>query len=329
MVFFLLFLDEVGFLWYNDRVNLKKGGELLRFTNITELIRSDGLESLLRMCGEKELCITSTASDYQFFSALCRSAPMLRGNPLVCRINRFLTVILQEPVSLSEDAAEYLWRESAAFFLEADGESVLRAWEIADSEDGEEKELDVCPRCSLSDFFDGNCLFYTSQRSWEAWRDEMKNTCEKAFEEDFEGVCVTLPKDFVFRSPHPYGVELLLRRKNEQDDARDLLLSQLFRFLSEECFQHGKTILCRVECRGSEAVRLFSYAESRVGLPTLTWSLSPSRDFSDLIAFSGACHQNPIASALQRSDYDTAMEFHAALREYAAVYPLGKLQILE
>lgn len=298
----------------------------MRVTNITELIWSHDLEALLRMCGEEEALIGCDASDYERFFAFCRSADLLHGNKLVHRITCFLSSLLQRRVSLCEETAEHLWRESAEVILvTAAGHSL---WERFVSEDDEVAEFDVCPRCALSDFFDGNALLNTAQASWEAWRDEMSLICKRAFEQDFFGIFLTLPREFAFCSPHPYRVGMALMQK-DGEDAKNLLLAQAFRFLSEECLKRNKTLLCRVECDGNEAFKLFSYAQAQVGLPRLIWSPSMFKDCQALFAFNGAYHSNAVECALQKRDYPTKESFEAALRFCADCYPLGKLQIIE
>jgi hypothetical protein len=162
----------------------------MRITNITELVWSHESEALLRMCGEEERLIGCDASDYERFFALCRSASLLRGNRLAHRIACFISSLVRHPVELCAENAEILWRESSEALLATSVERSLR--ESFAPEQSEAENLDICPRQAYSDFFDGNCLLNTSQDSWEAWCDEMKVYCEKAFEQGFFGIFLTI-----------------------------------------------------------------------------------------------------------------------------------------
>ncbi|MBE6628512.1 MAG: hypothetical protein E7629_06255 [Ruminococcaceae bacterium] len=298
----------------------------VRITNITELVWGRDLEALLRMCGEKECFIDDSASDYQRFCSLCRSAHLLPGNRLAYRASKILETLLEHPVDLCEENAESLWIESAERLLVTnvsptygDRFSALEA---------DEKCLDICPRCALSDFWNGNSFLNTSRSAWEPWRDEMEARWEDAFQKELFGVSLTLPRGFVFQSPNPYAVDTALRKRESEAD-RNLLLAQVFRFLSEKCFKSKKILLCRVECDAKEAVRLLSYAEAKVGLSRLILCLVPSCDHPTLTSFCGVPHLNAVECALQRCDYPTDADFLAALRRCADLYPLGNLMILE
>ena len=294
----------------------------MRFANVTELIWSDELEALLRMCGEEERLIGVAASDYDRFFALCRSAHLLRGNLLIHRISSFLASILNRPVSLSEKTAEEIWKDSAEYFLFANVSRSL--WEDFNAESTAEKELDICPRLSISNFFDGDLFLSTSQKSWEAWRDEMRDICDKSLGNACSGVMLLLPKAFVFSSPHPYQIGRILQSPKREEEDQNLMIAQLFRFLSEDCSERKLSLLCRVECDPREAVKLFAYAEEQVGLLRLIWSLAVSQSLDALIAFSGKPHQNSVEAALPSSEV-SASRLHA----FSEGYPLGKLMILE
>lgn len=295
-------------------------------TNVTELIWSRELEMLLRMCGEPECFIDDTASDYQRFFAFCRSAKLLRSNRIARRISNFLETLLMHPVDLCEDNAQSLWKESAVRILATDLSKAH--WECFVDLKEENDCLDVCPRCARSDFFDGNSLLNTSQNAWEPWRAEMETACGAFFQKGLSGACLVLPNGFVFQSPHPYGVGLALQHRCEEGE-ENLLLAQAFRFLSEACQKKDKTLLCRIECDAEEAIKLFSYTERQVGLSPMLLCLAPSCDLQKAIVFCGISHPNAVGCALQKQDYPTEADFFAALRRYAALYPLGKLRILE
>ena len=298
----------------------------MRITNITELVWGRDLEALLRMCGEKERFIDDSASDYQRFCSLCRSAHLLPGNRIVHRTSKILETLLEHPVDLCEENAESLWIESAERLL-ANHIPPMHGDRFSASEaDGE--CLDVCPRCALSDFWDGNSFLNTSRSAWEPWRDEMEARWEEAFQTELFGVSLTIPRGFVFQSPNPYAVGTALRKRESEED-RNLLLAQAFRFLSEKCTKRERALLCRVECDEGEAIRLFSYAEAKVGLSRLILCLAPSCDHPTLTSFCGVPHSNAVECALQRRDYPTDADFLAALRQCADLYPLGKLMILE
>ena len=292
----------------------------MRISNITELIWNDEWAALLRICGEKEAAVGASASDYERFLAICRSAHLLRGNPMLHRLSSFLTELLKHPISLSQEVAEEIWRETAAYFLFAD--DVRDLWETFEASPMEAPRDDACPRLAASDFWNGDCLLNTAASSWETWSEEICQRCDQAFEDAFQGVMLTLTKGFVFSSPHPYSVERALQREERDQREQGLLLSQLFRVLAVSCLEREKTIVCRVECDPTEAIKLFSYAEGQVGLPRLIWCLEAFHAPAGLIAFSGRYHKNSVEAAQPKNETTAAR-----LQDFSGNYPFGNLWI--
>ena len=299
----------------------------MRATNLTELVWNDEIEGLLRMCGEEESFIGGMASDYERFCALSRSVHLLQGHPFLHHLSCFLREVLEIPLFLSIEDAEVIWRLGADRLLER---SLSKEdWQTFAVRQQEKFTLPTPRSFDISRFFKGNHLLNTKATSWDAWRIELQALCQDAFEKGFSGMTLVLPKDFSFVSPDPYHVGLSLQKKKKENADDAFLLAQLMRFLSEKCLQRDQILLLRVECDPLQAVKLVSYTEDRVGLPSLIWNVTPLVDPEPLLRWNAVKHQNVVGCALCRRDYECDDQWNEALQGYAERYPIGRLQVIE
>ncbi len=296
-------------------------------TNLTELFWNAETEGLLRMCGETENAICHTASDYERFAAVCRSAELLQGHSFLHRLSCFLREVLDVSHTISLENAERIWQMSAERLLEK--ELSLSDWQTFSAAEAEESTLREPELLELSGCFDGNRLMQSKTASWEDWRREMEGLCRDAFEQGVCGVYLVLPKAFCFSAPDPYHVTLALQRKTPTSTDQSVLFSQLFRFLAGECEKREVTLILRAQGDPAQVFELLSYAEARVGLPPLIWNLLPTVDPAPLLSLTAAPHKHLVRCALSRGDYPTQAEWHKALLSSARKYPSGMLLNLQ
>ena len=83
-------------------------------SNPAELLRSQELCGVLRLCGVCEDESGASASDWELFLSFCRCLPLLKGHLLAARAERLLQKTLLFSLPLCEENAVALWREGIA-----------------------------------------------------------------------------------------------------------------------------------------------------------------------------------------------------------------------
>ena len=301
-------------------------------TNLTELIWDERMTSLLRLCGESERYLGEQASDYERFFALCRALPLLKGHPLPLRIAAFLKNKLSISTPLKPENVEKIWKKSAKALLEDPVLQNLQKPNLFERKSGDDavflKDLFLGgAELARSRVIRANRFCNTRLTSCDAWQEEIKKHCLAAAKTGFFATALELPKGYTFRSPHPYRIDAILQKKKRTTQDQTLLLSQLARYLAEECISYNQAFLVRIEGDSAEAIKLFFYLKETVGLPFLLWNLPPQGDFDRLIDFSAQLHKRPVICVLNKKDFPEPQSRRAFLRDLATRYPFGRLRV--
>ncbi|MBQ9805613.1 MAG: hypothetical protein IJW49_03795 [Clostridia bacterium] len=283
-------------------------------TNITELIRSDELTCLLRLCGESQDVIGEKASDYTYFQAVCRALPLLQGHsflPFLCR----LFDLMQVDYSPQSPNAESIWMQSSDF-LER---TALSAELLANP------ESNLCFSLSYSwkengvyPVIDATSWRLTEARDWNSWKRELNDSWKKASSCD----CIKLSVDLPEKTPSLYHVDLALRSKGDNR----ILSAQLLRFLCIACYQENKTLV--VEANRHEAELLCTHLqqlEKALALPSLILSVQTMQDLQAFLAFAKQSHCMDIRLGVP----STALKSELDLPSIASAYPIGRLFLYE
>lgn len=291
-------------------------------SNLTEAIRSEEMNALLRLCDVAEKDIHG--SDYVYFSSVCKVFAHFVGHPL----HDHIAALLKERFSLSEnlssDNCPEIWRQTADMLFE----SPLKALDLLPREecawlcDG--VTLPALPS-NVTPVLNAALLLETGKNDLAAWQAEILEVITDFSQKGCHTVLLTLPYDFAFVMPDVYHVGQALTKRNRSCVTRSLLLAQLTRFLCEKLLKTDMRLHLRVECRGGEAVALLSYVESCVGLPFFAWSAPDSRDWDALLAFVSRPMRAESRMCLWTSDIPEKEAAISLLRLAASRYPMRRI----
>ncbi|MBQ9806705.1 MAG: hypothetical protein IJW49_09405 [Clostridia bacterium] len=293
-----------------------------RISNVCELLWSDEVCGLLRLCGAEEHKIGEVASDYERFSALCKALPMLKRHP----IKQAVTDLLKTHFAVSEQPCDITWhtvaqaleeRESAPTdFLPREPVSCLLS------------TIALPPLPShISPMLDAEALLHASTNALETWREELRQTLLRFVRAGCHTVRFLLPASYTFTAPTVYHVQEALGMKKRTLETEHLLRSQLFRELCTICRDMSVRLLLHLSCAGEEAVALLRYAEECVGLPHLYWS-ADGRANDVLLRFQMQAHEAPVYWVLRLSDVPSDVELETVLACVAARYPITRLRFV-
>lgn len=292
-------------------------------TNPAELLRSEELYGILRLCGVGADEGSAAASDLELFLSFCRAFPLLRGHLVALRLETLLRQTLSLSLPLCEEHAVTLWREST----ERLKSSPLRLtsllsptvpW-LCEREEYVGKVLTHLPFV-----YSAELLFVRRGETLGSWHARVRSTVERLAASGSVGVRLCLPEDYHFSAPNPYAVETALARTRRDAAAKDLLLSQLAREVSEACVAAGLPLTVEFACDTS-ASELLRYVRSTVGLPEVTVAAGARETRNALIGLSA---ELDLRIALRLSDTPTAAEMRAAMESVAARYPIGRVRLI-
>lgn len=301
-------------------------------SNLTELIWDERIDALLRLCGESERYFGEQASDFERLFALFCALEQLKGHPLPLRLAAFLKTEFSISCPLKRENLEIIWKKSAeALWADPDLQKLPKP-DLFAVQEGDDAVF-------LKDLFLGGAMLartrlvggnrFEKTRATESavWKEEIKKRCLAAANTGFLGELLVLPESYRFHSPHPYRIDAILQKKKRTPQDQTLLLSQLARYLAEECISYNQAFLVRIEGDPAEAIKLFSYLEKTVGLPFLLWNLPPEGEMDLLLEFSAQHHKRPVICALNKKDFPEPQARRAYLRKLATRYPFGRIRV--
>ena len=292
------------------------------YHNITEMLWSDELQGLLRICGAQEREIGDVASDYEKLCALARSMPLLKGHPITARVTAILRDCFAITKPLSADTCEEIWRVSGEALLQNPISQITLA---TDGDVSLPTAEDLFQRFKQSSAFSALLFARTRAKSLDVWMREIESMLYDAVRSGCKMLFFGLPEAFEDRKPSIYHVNMTLHRGVQGKGDLDLLYAQLVRILAQVCQKYELALLLRVECHPDEVINLLSRVEREVGLPHIIWSTPRTDTRDELLHFSAKSHENSVFAAVFRADYQTDDDFIKALAEWARVYPIGQL----
>ena len=298
------------------------------YQNITEILWSDELCGVLRLCGTEEKMLGDTASDYEKFRAIASAMPLLNGHPMQERVTSLLASRLGIEVPLTLDNCETVWKLSAEALLtgEIPRAAVLSGAETAQIDS---KRPVIRRNITLSSALSTLFLTRTAAKSFDTWMREIESVLYDAAQNRYKRVFFGLPAAYTDRKPSVYHVDMTLHKGIKEKADCDLLYAQLMRCLSQFSQKYTRVLVLRIDCAPSEALSLLERVEKEVGLPPLIWTTSREDVREEMIKFSAKPHENSVTAALLRRDYPSDSAFSAAVLDWATRYPVGRLMGIE
>lgn len=298
------------------------------YQNITEILWSDELCGLLRLCGTEEKMLGEAASDYEKFRAIASAMPLLNGHPMQERVASLLASRFGIEVPLTLDNCETVWKLSAEALLtgEIPSAAVLSETKTAASDT---KTLAIRRNVTLSSALSTLFLTRTAAKSFDTWMREIEGVLYDAAQNRYKRVFFGLPSAYTDRKPSIYQVDMTLHKGIKEKADYDLLYAQLMRCLSQFAQKYTRVLVLRIDCAPSEVISLLERVEKEVGLPPLIWTTLREDVREEMIKFSAKPHQNSVTAALLRRDYPTDATFSAAIADWATRYPVGRLMGIE
>lgn len=283
----------------------------MELSNITELIRTDEICRLLRLCGADERRIGAEASDYEFFSTLCDAVPLLTGHPLLHALENALKNELGVTASISPDTCCILWKTCADRLLQI---RRFKPLTIAPFE-----APDWTPPMWRVDqthiLLEGASLLPTKACSWSEWEAEMRVTLDVFCKSGGDVVLFAPDAAVCAEVPNLYRVEQSLRHGVHTP----MLTAQVFRFLAVELQKRNMILLIDTKLCGEGVLNLLNYAERSVGLPRLIWMGADRDTCQALWAWQSCPHGFEIRYAVNKAITDRE------LQAIAHTYPIGRL----
>lgn len=294
------------------------------YQNITEMLWSEDMTSLLRLCGAKEREIGDEASDYEKLSALAKSMPLLAGHPITARVAVLLEGVFSISVPLTPDTVADIWHQTAnQLLLSPIPKSNFDVANI--TAENLTAPTDLREIIRQSDAFSALLFARTKAKSLDGWMREIESVMHDVVRSGCKTLFFGLPEAFADRKPSIYHVDMTLHKGVQGKGDLDLLYAQLMRILAQICQTQELTLMLRVETAPSEVINLLSRVEREVGLPRIIWSTPRTDTRAEMLNFSAKPHPNELRAAVSRTDYPTAQAFSEALAEWATVYPIGRL----
>lgn len=279
-------------------------------TNVTELIRSSELTALLRLCGAEEKAIGENSADYEYFQALCKAIPLLKGHPLIHGIHR-LFASMNIVFSFDTLDAHLLWKQSAAF-LERNFVPMPDC--ICDDYSNTKTEDFPLTNKGSYSFTDTKGWTETQTNNWKNWERELTARWETIAPQNTI-VCFDLP--FPSSKLSLYHVENALKTKD-----KSILSAQLLRFLSSSCQKKQTTLLIKTETNSVNDLMLhLQHLEKTIGLPNLILSVYSTEVFHSLLPFVAQKHDADIRFGVPIENGIPLIP----LQQIAAEYPIGRL----
>lgn len=293
----------------------------------TDFLDRTAARALIKACRNQGADRIQSASDYELFRAFCHVSPDLCGHPLLVRFEHLLSNCLGTSVTLTADSCDDIWiasvkalmlsSETIVDFVSRNTASPVRCLLASDAILHIPSKMDVV--------LDGRSLLQTTATDWTAWKSEMENCFASFAAYGCHSVYFVLPADFCDVEPNPYSVGQALQSREEK--TRDLLIAQVFRFLSETCTQRGWDLILRVEAAAKDTLSLLQRTARTVGLPNAVWTAPMNETRDALIAFSLRDHSREVRCGICLADYPSDAELRFALSAYAARYPIGRLSV--
>ena len=291
-------------------------------SNPIELFWSDDLQSLLRLCGEKEENIDERASDFDKFCAILRALPLLQGHPT----RAWIATVFANQFGLQEvptvESAHKTWRMLCDKLFENPIQPhslVSGAW-LCDAL--------VVPNLlpqNITPVLNANLLLDTNAKTLDAWSAEITSTVVHFASRGCQKMVLNFSTGFNFVSPSVYHVNQALNLTKRSTEIKNLLVCQLTRELCTLAQKHDLLLVLVCEGNPTELADLLEYVEESVGLPRLCWSVRKAWEAKTLLDFTAKAHKNEIFAAIPYESAMTERELLDVLSSWQMRYPFGRL----
>ncbi|MBR3894702.1 MAG: hypothetical protein IKJ35_06090 [Clostridia bacterium] len=292
-------------------------------TNLTELIRDGDLCGLLRLCGTKE-ALLSHGSDYDFFLAVCRSLPLLKGHPFPESLQIFLKTRFGIAQPITIDHAAEIWRAVADALLMQPTAFPVK---LALQKPAETRLPPLQPQANAVLWrVDGK--IDTVATSWEAWVRELREMLDEKERAGFSCISLHLSDAALAQKPNPYRVDLSLQATPRKNEDTALLASQRLRFFCIEAQRRELTLILHLDADCQNPIGCLEWLEKTVGLPSLLLVVT-QETCATFLPFAMRVHRAPVGLALDSTRYPSRAEFEKEAIALAACYPLGRLSVVD
>lgn len=292
-------------------------------TNPAELMRSEEVYRILRLCGSDPCESGALSSDWELFSSFCTAYAMLHGHLTATRIGMLLRERLSLTLPFSVENAAALWHEGVEHLRFAP----LRTASLFDTDVPWLCDGDTLPEklpAGMPLVLDAAYLIPRSGESLVARRERLREVCTRFLKRGCVGVRLRLAPNTAFVEPNPYAVEQALASRRRDGRTADLLAAQHLREVCEVCIEHRLPLT--VECEGGvEIGTLLRYVHRTVGVPRLT--VSP-KDSAERDALLSLAEELDLRIALRLRDVPTEREMADTLDSVAARYPIGRVRLI-
>ncbi len=292
-------------------------------SNPGELLKSDALKGLLRLCGINEREINASASDYELFSAFCKGFSMLSGHPTYEAFRAFWKKYFPSLAYPDATNAEVLWREITDLLTQSP-KKLCDFWEVDSRVLIDPSELSTISN-DLEPMLCVNSLMEIGNTDFASWRQRIQACFSAYYEKGSRQMMIRFEEGYRFAEPDPYHMTEALKicKKNSAHSA--LILSQLFREACEFAMTNEMQLLLNTDCDAASACALLSYTEKTVGLPTLYWTSRDPCVTDAVLGWQSLPHQKPVYMTLRLSHLPSREECASAIRMAAARYPVSRL----
>lgn len=301
----------------------ERGNRAMLAGNLTELIRTEDLCALLRLCGVEEGALFH-GSDYDFLLSVSKVLPLLEGHPFPQSLHRFLEEHFAITQRLTPDTTAEIWHTVADALLTRPREFP------ADLHSHTALSLSL-PSLALQAnamLWRADGLVNTKAVTWQDWEGELQTALEQKMESGASHILLTLTNETARQIPDPFHVGKSLENTAKSDDDRALLSAQLIRFCCVAAAKQGLTLVLSVCANAENAVTFMERMDRMVGLPSLILIVN-EENMQPILSFASRVHSHPVTLALDRSRYATDIAFERATSELARCYPLGRLSVLD
>ena len=298
----------------------KSGKQAARIaTNLTELWEGEAQRELLALYAASVGRGRPLYSDFDRFLALCEILTFADGHDEQARCRKILAEDLGIDSEPTPENAGQIWKRSAEQLLLKPRAPIEKVFDTSAYRKSQALDL---PMAAAS--IGIPTRFWAGEaESIAQWQNDLR---EWQGAQDMDVVSVSLSDDFVFVSPNPYSVKRALASSNRTAGERDLLMAQTLRELSPLLQSREGGLRLWVGDCGDEAVKLLSYMEKSVGLPSVTWSTASPSSHEALLDYSVLPHRRLISPLLHISDRGAQKE---EIERYSKRFPSGLLMLTD
>ncbi len=282
--------------------------------NIGKRLRTVQNQDLLYLCGLPERTYSDAASDYEFFSALCKAYPQCKGHTAVAEAEELIRREYGFTPVFTPENCDTIWKlcsaisigtkkKETALFLPKNTENTAK----------------MPQKYRLSSFVGGELLMPRgSYTEWEASLCRQQEVLQKC------GVYLDLGRDFASPKPSLYHVkEALSKEKREAIDI-NLLKAQLLRLLFSFCVP----VLIRAEGDCTGVICLFEHFLHTVGISSLYCVAATKESMDAYLRFATEKKPPNFRLCLFKKDLENT-DFLNKIQQNAAFYPQSRWMLIE